>query len=69
VGEVLVIVAEAECVHHWRIDEVNGRYSNGRCKKCGVEKLHDNRSRADLTGPEAREAWRSGLTIKKGKKR
>lgn len=27
--------SEGDCVHHWKIKEPAGRYSEGRCKKCG----------------------------------
>ena len=30
------------CVHHWRIEEPNGRESQGVCKRCGAIKKFAN---------------------------
>ena len=30
------------CVHHWRIEEPNGRESQGVCKRCGAVKAFSN---------------------------
>lgn len=30
------------CVHHWKIETPNGRFSQGKCTPCGETKLFDN---------------------------
>jgi len=30
------------CTHHWIIDNVEGRFSKGRCRLCGRERLFNN---------------------------
>ncbi len=34
--------AAKSCVHHWRIEEPNGRESQGVCKRCGAVKAFAN---------------------------
>lgn len=34
--------AAKSCVHHWRIEEPNGRESQGVCKRCGAVKKFAN---------------------------
>lgn len=31
-----------DCIHHWRIEPPNGRYSNGVCLRCGAVRQFDN---------------------------
>lgn len=33
---------EATCVHHWVIEPPEGQFSNGKCLKCGEEKVFHN---------------------------
>lgn len=36
-----------ECVHHWLIEQPNGPYSRGRCKKCMAVKDFPNSNDGD----------------------
>jgi hypothetical protein len=43
VSDNLVQTVEVEaCVHHWEIDTAAGASSEGRCKKCGEERMFRN---------------------------
>ena len=51
-----------ECAHYWEIDAAEGRWSAGRCVKCGEVKMFQNALDADRFGNhlrrlEAREEY------------
>lgn len=44
--------APGRCAHHWKIEEPNGTFSAGVCKRCGAEKSFRNYDEMALGGAE-----------------
>lgn len=44
---------KSACAHHWVIEPSTGRFSQGRCSKCGESRQFDN-----VIGLSAHEAYR-----------
>ncbi len=56
------------CVHHWRIEEPNGRESQGVCKRCGAVKAFSNSTESvmwEQTNTLRNETNRSGMRTSK----
>ena len=56
------------CVHHWRIEEPNGRESQGVCKRCGAVKSFSNSTESvmwEQTNTLRNDANRSSMRTSK----
>ncbi len=60
--------AAKTCVHHWRIEEPNGRESQGVCKRCGAIKAFANSNESvmwEQTNTLRNDANRSAMRTSK----
>ncbi len=60
--------AARTCVHHWRIEEPNGRESQGVCKRCGAIKAFANSNESvmwEQTNTLRNDANRSAMRTSK----